>query len=144
MNDTIDEIANRFFSDTTRSVIKMAFGIGMFIAIMLALWRVSSQIASWLRHRTRGTGITETRALHGAFRDDLRNFLRRIWQKLLGYLLFPAKSNFKAMSPEIATVRQIYHQFLQWAREKRLSRQIAQTPMTITCSCHTIPETQED
>ena len=146
INDTIDEISKHFLSDTARNVSKVAFGTGMFIAIMLALWRISSQIVSWLRHRTRGTGVTETRSLSGAFRDDIRNFLRRIWQKLLRlHSLFPVKSNFKAVSPEIATVHQIYHQLLQWAERKGYPRQVAQTPHELLLVLtHAIPETQND
>ncbi|MCD6358903.1 MAG: DUF4129 domain-containing protein [Dehalococcoidia bacterium] len=100
---------------------------------VIALWQVSSQILDWMRNRLKGSGDAEITTIHGALKDDLINFLKRILLKGLSIFEFrPAflKSRKKSNLPplEAVSVHQVYHQFLHWAAKKGHPRETHQTP----------------
>jgi hypothetical protein len=101
----------------------MAMIIGFLI---FALWRISSDIFKWLRRKQAGTGDAEFKPVRGGFRADLLSLFKRIisWIKRL----FLPRTRPAPVQAEIATVLQIYRQFLRWAASTGHSRQVSQTP----------------
>lgn len=100
--------------------------LGLFL---VALWRISSSIFSWLRRRLSGTGGAEYEAMPGAFRADLLSWLKRIVRRLLGIrLLFPWGRKSGSIMPEAASVRELYRRFLRWAAAGGFPRRTSQTP----------------
>jgi len=97
--------------------------------ILVALWRISSQIFGWLRRRLTSMAGAEFEPLPGAFKADFLSLLKRILLKLLGFKV-PLRLARKSSSilPEIASVRQIYRQLLRWAAAGGYPRHISQTP----------------
>ena len=144
--EAVQEIGRRLLPENVRKGISIALGVIMLVSVLAALWQVSSQIADWLRSR-RGTSGAETRSLHGAFRVDLRNLIRKIWRRLFRLTsLFRAKKRRReAVAPEVATVHQIYHQLLRWAAGSGYPRQTAQTPHEyLVVLTNILPGVQED
>lgn len=95
--------------------------------VVFTLWRIASQLFSWLRKRLASPGA-EVEHLDGAFRADFLALLKQIIFKLLGIKIHfkPGKKQF--VSPEVASVRQLYSQLLQWAAAGGYPRRSAQTP----------------
>jgi len=110
-----------------RSGLRLTWTILVGGLMLLALWRVSSQIFSWLRRKLPGAGRVEVESLSGAFRADLLNLLKRIFSKLLS-LKWLIRRQRKPEPHEIAPVRQIYRQLLQWASKRGWPRLAYQTP----------------
>jgi hypothetical protein len=114
-------------------VVRSWLGIGMGILwgglIVLALWRISSQIYNWLINRSSGSAGTKIEPLKGAFGAELINLLKRIlhWlskSKLLSWLIKRPES----FPPEAISVHQIYRHLLRWGSAGGYPRQISQTP----------------
>ena len=71
----------------------------------------------------------EFEPLPGAFRADFLSLLKRIIFKLLGLrIIFRSRARAEPVRPEIASVRQIYRQFLRWAAAAGFPRHVSQTP----------------
>ena len=71
----------------------------------------------------------EYESLPGAFRADLLGLFKNILFKLLDLKrLVRHRARVETAPPEIASVLQIYRQFLRWATGAGRPRQIAQTP----------------
>ena len=114
--------------------------------ILVTLWRISSGIFGWLRRRLSGMGGAEFESMPGAFRTDLRNWLKRIVFRLLGIRL-PFKSERKSDSstPEAASVRELYRRFLHWAAAGGYPRRTHQTPHEyLGTLADLLPESQPD
>ena len=96
--------------------------------VLLAVWRIASQILSMMRRRAAGAG-GEIESLKGAFRRDFINWLKRI-VSLIFRIKFGSqgKDRLKNVPPEIASVRQLYTQFLRWTAERGYPRKKWQTP----------------
>ncbi len=96
--------------------------------LLLALWRISSQILGWLRRKLT-PAEAEVESLPGALKADLLGLLKHIMLKLLKLrLLFRRQKKLEPISSGTASVRQIYHQFLRWAARSGWPRQLSQTP----------------
>lgn len=109
------------------SGLRLGWSILVFGIALLAIWRISTQIFSWLRRRMASQG-GETEPLEGAFKADFLNWLRRILQLLgLKWLLKPRR-RMGLILPEVASVRQIYNQLLRWAASGGYPRQKHETP----------------
>jgi len=128
-----------------RSGMRIGWSVLVIGAILVALWRISSDIFRWLRRRLASMAGAEFEPLPGAFRADLLNLLKRILFKLLGLKLPSWLRKKETASPPVASVRQIYRQLLRWADAAGCSRHVSQTPHEY---CYTlaglVPEAGED
>ncbi len=116
--------------DWLRRTVEGGWGILWFGLILVAVWRVTTDVFRWLRRRFPGRGGAEYESMKGAFRMDLLNFLRKIvrWLvKLRPSFLYGRKP--VAATPEAATVRELYRRFLHWAAGGGHPRQPQQTPL---------------
>jgi hypothetical protein len=101
--------------------------------ILLALWRVSTQIFEWLRQRLANGEGAEVEPISGAFREDMIRLFKAVikllskWMGLLGWP-FGRAGRKRNMSPEAGTVREVYRQMLLWAASRGCPRDPSQTP----------------
>ena len=116
------------FSDSVREVIRFVWGAGVISLLLIALWRISSQIFDWFRRKMGGMGDAEVEPLPGAFREDLLNLLKRLL-RIFG-LAWPFRSGSRAESlpADAEMVRKTYRQLSAWAAKKGHARNPAQTP----------------
>lgn len=117
------------FSEEVRERIRIIWIVVVSGLLLLALWRVSSQIIAWLRRRLAGMSGAEVEPLSGAFRADLLRLLKFLaygWLGLIIGRLFPPKP--KPDPSGVAFARQIYRQVLGWAAGKGYRRRLSQTP----------------
>lgn len=112
-----------------KSALRLSLGVLWGGLIIFALWRISSEIYGWLRHRLASMAGVEIEPLPGAFKADLLSLLKAIFLKLLE-LRFPFRlaRKTKSLLPEVASVRQIYRQLLRWAAAGGYPRHMSQTP----------------
>jgi hypothetical protein len=114
--------------------------------LLFVLWRVPLNIFRWLRRRLASMAGAEFEPLPGAFQADFLGLLKRILFRLLGLKLpFRLRGRGATLPPEVASVRQIYRQFLRWAAAGGYPRYISQTPYEY---CYTLtgllPGARED
>lgn len=132
--------------ESVRSGLRIGWTVLVLGFLLAALWRISSQIFGWLRHKLARMAGAEFEPLPGAFRADLLSLLKRILLKLLGFRLsfrFGWKS--RLVPPEIASVRQIYRQLLHWAAAGGYPRRMSQTPHEYLYTLvDLLPEAQDD
>jgi hypothetical protein len=96
--------------------------------ILLAVWRIASEIFKYMRRRATQAG-GEVESLKGAFRLDLINWLKRIISRIFGIKFGNQnREKVKNIPPEIASVRHLYRELLRWAEEGGLPRKKEQTP----------------
>jgi hypothetical protein len=115
------------FSDSVREVIRFIWGIGVLSLILVALWRVSSQVFEWFRRKMGGMGDAEVESLPGAFREDLLNFLKR-FLRIFGIPWPFRRGRAEPLLPGAELVRKTYRQLSAWAAKKGHARNPAQTP----------------
>jgi hypothetical protein len=123
--------ATRWF--TMPELLKRGLRIGWTVLVvgflLFALWRISSDIFKWLRRKLASMAGAEFEPMPGALRADFLSLLKRFFSKLLGWRrLFRSRARAAPVLPEIASVRQIYRQFLRWAAAAGFPRHISQTP----------------
>jgi hypothetical protein len=94
--------------------------------LVLAIWRVSSQIFGFMRRRAAQSG-GEIETLKGAFMSDFLTWIRRILTTVF-HIRFGERIKSRPLPPEVASVRQLYGQFLHWAASGGYPRGKAQTP----------------
>jgi hypothetical protein len=101
----------------------------LFIGLILAAaWQIASQIFKMMRRRAATAG-GEVESLKGVFWRDFKNWLKHIISRINGIKFgIRRKGNLKDIPPEIASVRQLYNQFLRWAAEGGHPRKKWQTP----------------
>jgi hypothetical protein len=114
--------------------------------LLFVLWRVPLNIFRWLRRKLASTAGAEFEPLPVAFKADFLSLLKRILFGLLGLKLpFRLRGKEGTLAPEVASVRQIYRQFLRWAAAGGYPRDISQTPYEY---CYTLigllPGVRED
>jgi hypothetical protein len=114
--------------------------------IIFALWRISSEVFSWLRRRLTTMAGAEFEPVPSTFGADLMNLLKRIMRGLFRVrLLFRFGRRSAAMLPEVAPVRQIYRQLLHWAATGGCARSVSQTPHEYLYTLvERVPEAQQD
>jgi hypothetical protein len=130
--------------------VRSGLRIGLYVLwlglIVVALWRLSSDIFGWLRRKLAGMAGAEFESLPGAFRADLLGWFKRVFVRLLGLRLpirFGARA--PAVLPEIASVRQVYRQLLRWASAAGWPRHVSQTPYEyLHALAQLMPEAQGD
>ena len=69
-------------SDSTREILRVLWTLMVSSLLLVALWRVSSQVLDWLRRRMSTATGDEVEPLPGAFRADLRILLLWIFDTL--------------------------------------------------------------
>jgi len=134
-----------FFSDSVREVLRILWTIMVSSVLIVALWRVSSQIFDWLRRRMGNMAGEEVEPLPGAFRADLRILLTWILDALtLKWFIHWLRMK-KRMNRKIDSVRQVYSQLLKWSTAKGYGREIAQTPFDyLPRLLEFLPEAKQD
>jgi hypothetical protein len=134
-----------FFSDSVREILRVLWTIMVSSVLLVALWRISSQILDWLRRRMGNMAGEEVEPLPGAFRADLRILLTWILDALTLKWLFHWLRRKKGMDRKIDSVRQIYSQLLKWSRAKGCGREIGQTPFDyLPKLLEFLPEAKQD
>jgi hypothetical protein len=100
--------------------------------ILLALWRVSTQILDWLRQRLANGEGAEVETISGAFKEDVIRLFKgviKLLSKWMGLLGWPfGRDVGRRLSPEAGTVREVYRQMLLWAASRGCPRDPSQTP----------------
>jgi len=129
-----------------RNILRTGWGVLVIGLLVFALWRISSQIVAWLRRRLASMAGAELEPLPGSFRADLLNFLKSI---LFGLFRIKMPLRFrrkpKSFLPEVATVRQIYRHFLNWAAAGGYPRRLSQTPHEyLFALADLLPESREE
>jgi len=142
----VREAVKEFIPKAVREGLGIGWMILMIGGILAALWQISTQIFSWLRRRFAGMGGAEFESLPGGFRADLLAWLKSIIFKLLGLrLLLRRRATVEKQLPEVASVRQVYRQFLHWASSTGFPRHLSQTPDEYYYELvELLPESQED
>jgi len=116
-------------SETVKNILRILWTVMIAALCLFALWRLSAAMYKWLRQRLAGASGAKYEPMPGAFRADLLAFLKRVFTWLLGVRrFFRRRPGAAPPHPEVATVRQIYRQFLRWAAGIGLPRHISQTP----------------
>jgi hypothetical protein len=123
-----DEFPFQIFSDRMREVIRFIWAMMWAFLVLLALWRLSSQFLDWLRRKWGGGQGVEVEPLPGAFREDLLNFLKRLFLALGFKWPFRKRKKTESLLPEAELVRKMYRQLLAWAASRGHARNLAQTP----------------
>ncbi|MDD4858632.1 MAG: DUF4129 domain-containing protein [Dehalococcoidales bacterium] len=119
-----EKVMRELIPDSIREPLRIAWVILASGAMLAALWRISTQIADWLRRRMSGKSQGELESLKGAFGADILAFFKRILAKLFRWRgLHP-----QAVPENIHPVRRIYREFLKWAGKQGLPRSPFQTP----------------
>jgi len=127
------EVSEGFKLWTMPEALRSGLQIGWLVlfvgGFLFAMWRISSDIFGWLRRRLANMAGAEFEPMPGAFRADLLGLLKRLLFKLLGLgRRFRLETRAEPLLPRIASVRQIYRQFLHWAAAAGFPRQVSQTP----------------
>lgn len=131
--------------ESVRSWLSIGVGILWGGLIVVALWRISSQIYHWLQTRLSTTGA-ETEPLSGAFVADLAGWVKRILHSLSGLkLLSRLFRRAGVFPPEAISVHQIYRRLLHWGAAGGYARHTAQTANEyLSTLADIIPQAQED
>lgn len=131
--------------ESVRAALRTGWGIVFVGLIVFALWRISTDVFARLRRKLASMAGAEVEPLSGAFKADFLNWLKRILLKLLGVRIsFRIGQKSKSLLPEIASVREIYRRFLQWAAAGGYPRRSSQTPYEYLHAMSTlIPESKE-
>jgi len=115
--------------ESLRNILRLGWNILVLGSILFALGRLLTQMFDWLRRRLASTAGAEVEPLRGAFRFDLLRLLRGILSKLFGFRLsLRPRQRSGSIVPEVASVRQIYRQLLEWGAAGGHPRQVSQTP----------------
>lgn len=124
-DEQVGNAVRELIPEALRTPLRIGWVILASGALLAALWRISTQIAEWLRRRLATSG-GEVEPLKGAFGADMINFLKRIMARLFGFLRLTQRQ--KTAPAEVHPVRQIYRQFLKWAAKHGFPRPAFQTP----------------
>lgn len=126
---------------TIAQVLVGGFWAGLFL---VALWRLASQVAAWLRQQL-GSGAEETvESMPGALRDDLRRLLGRLWEwigaRVGGLGRWLPGGGPAGPASGAAAVRRRYRELLKWAARRGHRRRPAHTPREfLTDLCERFP-----
>jgi hypothetical protein len=111
-----------------RDIIRFIWGVGVISLLLVALWRILSQIFDSFRRKMGGMSNAEVESLPGAFREDLLNFLKRLLRIFGVPWPFRRGSRAEPLLPGAELVCKIYRQLSAWAAKKGHARNPAQTP----------------
>ena len=105
-------------SDSTREILRVLWTLMVSSLLIVALWRISSQILDWLRRRMGTANGDEVEPLPGAFRADLRILLLWVLDTLSLKWLFRLLTKRKRRSRESDSLRQSYIRLFNGPRPK--------------------------
>jgi len=112
-----------------REKLSLGWVIGFTVLFLIALWRIASQVAAWLRGRLANNG-GETERLKGAFRQDIINLIKRILEFIFRIKFKKqGEKHEEYLSSESAQVRNVYREMLDWGRKNGIPKQPYQTPI---------------
>ncbi len=119
------------------------FCIGM---VLLALWRIISDVFYRLRRKLSDMADAEFEPMTGAFKADLLNVLKLLLSRLVKFIFFfRLRHKEGSVSPEVASVRRIYRQLLRWTAGCGYPRHISQTPYEYCRTLESLlPDTSKD
>jgi hypothetical protein len=115
------------FSDSTREVMRFLWTVLVLSLVLVALWRISSQIFEWLRRKLGEMEDVAVEPLSGAFREDVLNFLRRLVLAITNWL-FRRRKRSPRLPSQVESARRVYRQLLAWAASRGVPRTASQTP----------------
>lgn len=134
-----------FISDSTREILRVLWTILVSSVLLIALWRISSQLLDWLRRRMGAANGEEVEPLPGAFRADLRLLLLWILDTLSLKWLLRILGRRKRRPRQSDSLRKTYLRLLQWAANKGCRRGLSQTPFDfLPRLVDLLPEARED
>ncbi len=127
--DPRDTFAFLQLSEQTRKIGQYLVSAGWASLILVALWRVSTDILKWFRRRLGLSAGTETESLEGAFREDLRRIAAMVlaWLKVLCRRLVGGRRG-RTLAPGAAGVRQAYRRLIEIGATGGCPRSPARTP----------------
>jgi hypothetical protein len=96
--------------------------------ILLAIWRISSQIFDWMRRRAGGSG-GESEALKMSFWQNWLNWLKHLFSGILRIKRKGTDIRKAEVTSEATAVRQIYRQWLVRMASAGYPRRKEQTPL---------------
>lgn len=108
--------------------LRFVYGILVAGVLILAAWRIASQLFGWMRRRAGRAGV-QLESLPGAFRLDLATLFRRLfaWAKKL--LTFGGSHRRSHDEPAPTTsVRRLYADMLRWGAKSGFPRGPSETP----------------
>lgn len=111
-------------------IVRTAFSIFVVLCTMAVVWLLSRRLLAFGRRAAQGRG--EVESLHGAFRLDLKRWVRALMVRLGG--LFRRHGSGETAvaglhdAPEITSVREMYRLLLRRAARKGIPRQGFETP----------------
>jgi hypothetical protein len=118
--------------ESVREILNIIYVVMVIGFVLLALWRLSAQLISWLGRRLAHMSGVEAEPIRGAFKEDLASLLVLLKNTILKLLrfLFPflRPTGKSEVLPEAASVRQLYRQVLGWAADGGYPRGLSQTP----------------
>lgn len=115
-------------SEATREILRILWTLMVVSVLLVALWRISSQIMGWLLRKAAWADGEGAEPLPGAFRADLRLFILWMLKTLSPRRLFRFLTRGKRPPAHSASLRQVYIRMLQWAAARGCRRGLAQTP----------------
>jgi hypothetical protein len=107
---------------------KIGWSIMIVSLILLAIWRISSQILAWMRRIT-GSSSGETESLKVNFWLDWINWLKRLFSSLFRNKLRDEYFNNQDITSEASAIRRIYAQWLRRMASAGYPRRKEQTPL---------------
>ena len=114
--------------ETVRIILETLWLIFVGGLIIVALWGIAKEIFEHFLRRMNTQGAQKTR-LHGAFRQDLINMLRYLWQSIRKLFTgWRSTNDTDTANSGITLTRQIYRNLLRWAARHHCPRRSAQTP----------------
>jgi hypothetical protein len=124
------EMANIFqIPEAVRRIGQYVVSAGWIGIVLVALWRVSTDILKWFRRRMGFSDGTEAESLKGAFREDLRRIVGTILARLKALVrrLLRGRRG-RGLPPGAAGVRQAYRRLLEMGAAGGCPRKPARTP----------------
>jgi len=109
----------------------LLFTISVFCTgmVLLALYRVTSDVFYRLRRKLADMADAEFEPMSGALKTDLLSVLKLLLSRLVKLLFFfRLRHKGGAVSPDVVSIRRIYRQLLHWAARCGCPRHISQTP----------------
>jgi hypothetical protein len=125
----IPEETHKFhFPEWFAPTMKMVWTVMILSLVLLAIWRITSQIFAWMRRKAGDTG-GESESLKVSFWQDCLNWWKRMFSGMLRIIRRGAALPQTGITSEASSVRQIYSQWLRRMASAGYPRRKEQTPL---------------